>query len=138
LNGSKKKQTTERQMRHTTLAMTVFIGCGILASAASQSAVAAPLPQVATDAPTVSLFQTVGYWRRYCRYNDCSGTPNVVVVPTPAPAAVSAVPTPVVVPQSPPVIAVVPVRPVSCGEFHYWNGSARVDARYNNPYIGPR
>ena len=61
-------------MRHTTLAMTIFIGCGVLASAASQSAVAAPLPQVATDAPA-SLIQTVGYWKRYCRYNDCTETP---------------------------------------------------------------
>ena len=59
-----------------------------------------------------------------------------MVVPTPAPAAVPAVPAPVVVRQSPPVIAVVPVRPVSYGEFQ--NGSACVDARYNTPYIGPR
>jgi hypothetical protein len=32
---------------------------------------------------------------------------------------VPAVPAPVVVRQSPPVIAVVPVRPVSYGEFRY-------------------
>ncbi|HET7448213.1 MAG TPA: hypothetical protein VFJ49_09945 [Methyloceanibacter sp.] len=126
-------------MRPTTFVMTVFIGCGIPSIAACQSAVAAPLPQVAGGALGASVIETVGYWKRYCRYNDCSGTPNVVVVPTPAPAAVPAVPTaPIVVPQSPPVIAVVPVRPVSCGEFHYWSGSACVDARYNNPYIGPR
>jgi hypothetical protein len=42
------------------------------------------------------------------------------------------------VPGGPPVIAVVPVRPVSCGEYRYWNGTACVDARYNTPYIGPR
>ena len=123
---------------HTTVAMTVFIGCDILASAACQSAVASPLPQVAVGTPAPTVFQTVGYWKRYCRYNDCAGTPNVVVVPTPAPPVVPAVPAPVAVPQSPPVIAVVPVRPVSCGEFHYWNGSTCVDARYNTPYIGPR
>ena len=34
--------------------------------------------------------------------------------------------------------ALVPARPVSCGEFRYWNGTACVDARYNTPYIGPR
>lgn len=45
---------------------------------------------------------------------------------------------PVVVPLNPPVIAIVPVRPMSCGEFRYWNGSACVDARHNNPYTGPR
>jgi len=45
---------------HTTVAMTVFIGCDILASAACQSAVASPLPQVAvgTPAPTVSAIES--------------------------------------------------------------------------------
>jgi hypothetical protein len=45
----------------------------------------------------------------------------------------------VVVPgETPPVIAIVPVRPVSCGQYRYWDGDRCVDARYNNPYIGPR
>jgi hypothetical protein len=117
-------------MRHIFLAMTVFLGCFILCGAASLSA--APFPQLAAGASEASAVEVVGYWKRYCRYDDCTGT-NVVVVPTPAVHAA-----PVVVPGSPPVIAVVPVHPVSCGEFHYWNGSACVDARYNNPYIGPR
>ena len=48
-----------------------------------------------------------------------------------------------VVPEGAPVVegvpvVVVPLRPASCGEYHYWNGVACVDARYNNPYIGPR
>ncbi len=52
------------------------------------------------------------------------------------------VPAPVV-PEGAPVVegvpvVVVPLRPASCGEYHYWNGVACVDARYNNPYIGPR
>jgi hypothetical protein len=122
-------------MRQIFLAMTVFISCGIVAGAASQSAIAVPLPQIAAGTSDASLVETVGYWKRYCRYNDCTGT-NVVVVPTPAVSAVPAAP--VVVPEVPPVIAVVPVRPVSCGEFRYWNGTACVDARYNTPYIGPR
>ena len=97
-------------MRPILLAIMAFIGCGILVSS---SAVAAPSPQVAAGASGAALIEPVGYWRRYCRYNDCTET-NVVVVPTPA------VPTaPVVVPGSPPVIAVVPARPVSCGEFRY-------------------
>jgi hypothetical protein len=28
------------------------------------------------------------------------------------------------------VVVVAPVRPRSCGEYHYWNGVACVDARY--------
>jgi hypothetical protein len=39
---------------------------------------------------------------------------------------------------NPPVIRIVPARPTSCGEFHYWDGERCVDARYNNPYVGPR
>lgn len=38
----------------------------------------------------------------------------------------------------PPVVRIVPVRPTSCGEFRYWDGDSCVDARYNNPYLGPR
>jgi hypothetical protein len=39
---------------------------------------------------------------------------------------------------NPPVIRIVPARPTSCGEFRYWDGERCVDARYNNPYLGPR
>src|SRR5262249_48529254 len=97
-------------MRPTTFAMMFFIGCGLLASPTSQSAVAAPLPQLADGARGASVIETVGYWKRYCRYNDCTGT-NVVVVPTPAVPAVPAAP--VVVPQSPPVTPLAPVRPLT-------------------------
>jgi hypothetical protein len=36
------------------------------------------------------------------------------------------------------VVVLPPPRPSSCGEFHFWNGTACVDARYNKPYLGPR
>ena len=39
---------------------------------------------------------------------------------------------------NPPVVRIVPARPTSCGEFRYWDGERCVDARYNNPYLGPR
>ena len=45
---------------------------------------------------------------------------------------------PAEVTEHPPIIAIVPVRPVSCGEYRYWDGERCVDARYNNPYVGPR
>ncbi|MGK2921192.1 MAG: hypothetical protein ACSLE4_00130 [Methyloceanibacter sp.] len=31
-----------------------------------------------------------------------------------------------------------PLRPRSCGEYHYWNGVACADARYTDPYLGPK
>ncbi len=76
-----------------------------------------------------AMVEPAGYWRRYCRFHDCTGPDVVVVQPDTPPAAVA---------DNPPVVAIVPVRPVSCGEFHYWNGAACVDARYNDPYLGPR
>jgi hypothetical protein len=115
-------------MRHIFLVMMAFIGGRIVAGVAPQSAMAAPFSQLDVGASGASAVETIGYWRRYCRYNGCTGIPDVDVD----------VPAPVVVPLNPPVIAIVPVRPVSCGEFRYWNGSACVDARYNNPYTGPR
>lgn len=36
------------------------------------------------------------------------------------------------------VVIIAPRRPRSCGEYHYWNGTACVDARYNDPYLGPK
>ena len=63
------------------------------------------------------------YWRRY-------GT----LPPAPAPIVEGDV----VIETDDEEIIVVPMRPLSCGEFRYWNGSACVDARYNNPYLGPK
>jgi hypothetical protein len=65
------------------------------------------------------------YWKRYWRRHG--GAP---VVDPDADAAA-----PVVEETLPPPP---PPRPLSCGEFHYWNGQACVDARYNNPYLGPK
>ena len=36
------------------------------------------------------------------------------------------------------VVLIAPRRPRSCGEFHYWDGTACVDARFNDPYLGPK
>ena len=68
------------------------------------------------------MVEQVAYWRRYCKFHDCTAPQVSVTVDAPPP---------VVNPDNPAIIAIVPIRPVSCGEFHYWNGSACVDARYN-------
>ena len=81
---------------------------------------AAPCPVVGTLRVAPSIVETIGYWRRYCKLNDCIGNarPDVDVgmdVGVHAP--------------------VVPVAPLAghCGEYHYWDGAACVDARYHNP-----
>jgi len=40
--------------------------------------------------------------------------------------------------ETPPLVLIVPVRPASCGQYRYWDGSRCVDARYHDPYLGPR
>lgn len=32
----------------------------------------------------------------------------------------------------------VPLRPSSCGRYHFWNGQYCADARYHPPYLGPK
>ncbi len=46
-------------------------------------------------------------------------------------------------PPTPPVyyeppVVYVPPRPVSCGQYRFWNGDYCADARYEKPYLGPR
>jgi hypothetical protein len=106
----------------TFLAAIAGIGFGI----APHGAMASSLPNLTSSVATPSLITKADYWHHYCKFHDCTGL-NVYGVPPVA-----------VVPLSPPVVAVVPVRPVSCGEFHYWDGERCVDARYNRPYLGPR
>ncbi len=36
------------------------------------------------------------------------------------------------------IVIIAPRRPRSCGKYRYWNGFACVDARYNDPYLGPK
>lgn len=36
------------------------------------------------------------------------------------------------------IIIIAPRRPRSCGLYHYWDGVACVDARYTDPYLGPK
>ena len=39
---------------------------------------------------------------------------------------------------APPEPIWVPLRPSSCGRYHFWNGQYCADARYQPPYLGPR
>jgi len=122
-------------MRHITIALTALIAGVCALSAASQ---AAPGPSLSTSVATAQtgMVETVQLFpRRYYRTHPYAVPPAAVVVPPPVVAPVVPETAPVV--EGVPVV-VVPLRPASCGEYHYWNGVACVDARYNNPYIGPR
>lgn len=90
-------------------------------------ATAGPLPAMTTPSVDASAFQTVGWRQRYYRRHG--------VWPTGPRRAVD---DDVVVATDGNAVIVAPLRPRSCGEFHYWNGVACVDARYNDPYLGPK
>ena len=116
-------------MRHVLILTTAFILSGFGLSAPPAGAAPAPVPAASAYGPSPATVETVGYWRKYCKFNNCNGPSVDVTVDAPPP---------VLNPDNPAIIAIVPVRPVSCGEFHYWNGAACVDARYNKVYVGPR
>jgi len=111
-------------MRKFLIFASACLACGLVLG--SGSANAAPLPGIASSHVGSGLAETVGwrkrYWRRYG------------VLPGAAPPAVEGG----VVVDTDDGVVVVPLRPLSCGEYHYWNGVACVDARYNDPYLGPK
>ncbi len=118
-------------MRHVFTLVVVLAGgmAGLFCSL--HGAAAFPAPALSAPVLAAGPIEKTGYWKRYCKFNDCSGNAVVngdtdVDVDVPPPAL------------NPPIVAIVPVRPVSCGEYRYWDGERCVDARYNNPYVGPR
>jgi hypothetical protein len=124
-------------MRHLTLAA-VAVVAGVSAFGAPGQA--APGPSLAAAAATVEagmIHEVQLFPRRYYRNHPYAVPPGAVVVPPPVVVPAPVVPDGAAVVEGAPVV-VVPLRPASCGEYHYWNGVACVDARYNNPYIGPR
>jgi hypothetical protein len=101
----------------------LVIGFGLAAGPNHADAAAIPALTGKSAAP---LVQKADYWHRYYRQH---GYPPPAVVPAPVVVAPPAL--------NPPIVAEVPVRPASCGEFHFWDGERCVDARFNKPYLGP-
>jgi hypothetical protein len=125
-------------MRHVTIALTALIAGVCALSAVGEAAPGPALSAAGVTSQTGMTHEVQLFPRRYYRNHPYAVPPAAVVV-TPPPVVVPAPVVPGAVPlvEGVPVV-VVPLRPASCGEFHYWNGVACVDARYNNPYIGPR
>ena len=120
-------------MRQGLIFVAVLVGAGIGLGVSSHDAKAAPLPAAASPVVASALVVEAGWRRNWRRYGP------TVVIPNADVDVDDDVDEEVTVPgETPPLIAIVPVRPVSCGEFRYWDGERCVDARYHNPYIGPR
>ena len=91
---------------------------------APHSAMAGPLPAAEDLIVKPSVVEKTQYARRYYRRQLRRGyVPGAVVVTPPVVVAPGAI--------------FVPLRPTSCGQYRYWNGVACVDARYNDPDLGP-
>ena len=123
-------------MRQGLILVTVLFGAGIGLGVSSHDATAAPL-QAAAPVVASAVVVEAGWRRNWRRYG-----PEVVMPDAQVDLDVDSdgdVDEQVIVPgETPPLIAIVPVRPASCGQYRYWNGDRCVDARYHDPYIGPR
>jgi hypothetical protein len=111
--------------------MTAAAGVSLCFGLSSHHALALPSSAISAPAAMPSVIESAQYytrrpwWRRQ----------GPIVVPK---EAVETDPNLAEGGLNPPVVAIVPARPASCGEFRYWDGNRCVDARYNNPYLGPR
>ena len=124
-------------MRQGLILAAVLIGAGIGLGVSSHDAKAAPLPAAAPPVVASAVVVEAGWRRNWRRYG-----PDVVIPDAQVDLDVDSdgdADGQVIVPgETPPMIAIVPLRPASCGQYRYWNGDRCVDARYHDPYIGPR
>lgn len=112
-------------MRSIVVLATILIGGIVLLGAGAPSADAFPKRLIDAKSGTQGVTE-IGWRRRYWRRYGVWPTGPRADLDTP----------PIVTTDDGLVVA--PLRPRSCGEYHYWNGFACVDARYNDPYLGPK
>lgn len=116
-------------MRIVLTSAAALIAGGLVFGLGADDAAAAPLPAMTSLSVDTSAVETVGWRQRYYRRHGVwpkgprRAVDDVVVAPIGGDGD---------------AVIVAPVRPRSCGEYHYWNGVACVDARYNDPYLGPK
>jgi hypothetical protein len=121
-------------MRHVCAVLAVVIGGGIAATVSPPDVNAGSLPAVSDPTVTPALIEPAGYWKR--RWRNGYYGPEIVIPDAEVDGDASGDVDVEV--DAPAVIVLPPPRPLSCGEYHYWNGDRCVDARYNTPYLGPK
>jgi len=123
-------------MRHVCTVMAVLIGGGLAATVSPPDVNAGSFPAISAPAAAGALVEQAGYWKRRWRrgYYD----PEMVIPDAEVDVDVEAGGDVDVEVDAPVVIVLPPPRPLSCGEYRYWNGERCVDARYHTPYLGPK
>ncbi len=123
-------------MRQGLAFLAVLVGGGLVLSGHGQAIAAASLPAISAPVTAPALIEQAGYWKR--RWRKGYYGPDVVIPDAGADVEIEAGGDVDVEIDAPAVIVLPPPRPLSCGEYRYWNGERCVDARYHNPYVGPR
>lgn len=116
-------------MRIVLTSAAALVAGGLVLGLGTQGAEAGPLPAMTSLSADATAVENVGWRRHYWRRYGVWPTGPREAIETGGDAIVAA-------PGE--TVIVTPVRPLSCGEYHYWNGVACVDARYNDPYLGPK
>ena len=121
----------ETRMRRILTVMTVVAGGSLCLGLSSHDAEALATSTISAPAAMPSAIESVQYYARrpWFRRQDPVVVPREAIETDPNLAEGG---------LNPPIVRIVPARPTSCGEYRYWNGDRCVDARYNDPYLGPR
>jgi hypothetical protein len=94
-------------MRHALIAMMAFIA-GIIVSGAPSHAAPGPVLEATAGDVSGGMIQKVDYWHHYYRRHGVDDWRRYYRRPPP----------------------LEPVRPLSCGEFRFWDGERCVDVRF--------
>jgi hypothetical protein len=121
----------ETRMRRILTLVTVVAGGSLGLGLSSHDAEALPSSTISAPAAMPTAIESAQYYTRRPWWRR----EGPIVVPK---EAIETDPNLAEGGLNPPIVRIVPARPTSCGEYRYWDGERCVDARYNNPYLGPR
>jgi hypothetical protein len=121
----------ETRMRRILTLVTVVAGGSLGLGLSSHDAEALPSSTISAPAAMPTAIENAQYYTRRPWWRR----EGLIVVPK---EAIETDPNLAEGGLNPPIVRIVPARPTSCGEYRYWDGERCVDARYNNPYLGPR
>jgi hypothetical protein len=124
------RSQTESCMRQFLPLMAIVIGASAGLGFSLQPVAAQPIPALSLSHPAAMAIERIGYWKRNWRRYGYG--PGVVVPGADVDVDVD------VDTDAPAVVVLPPPRPASCGQYRYWNGDRCIDARYHDPYLGPK